>query len=831
MAEELLYTSAPQGLRPGSVGFCTVQASAGMPAPMLQGLESLSAYRHPQTPGDPKNPVSWSHVRLNIGGKVLAVVSRVADAGFDFTQRSNKLAHHVVLSPSERPAGGPAWLLAQDGFLEDHWDGSVKERTRLRDVPQGDQAPGICRTWKRVTGDAGWAGVLAEAFLANPTHQACVRFDLGMPVLELLQEAIALLPVERRWEVTFSTYATTLPQAATCHWRCLLNGSKEANEARRLARTLQWNLSAMGPLTQTSPLIEAARTGIMPEEEIVFASVPQPKPTRRRAADHPVDNQADDEFGADATYDFATEVAAPPGLPPRPHAPLLRGSSPSNTEQKPALLPWIAGGLMGLAVLCVLVIFVVTRPPALKPAEETIAANPNGDSGTPGSTTDVNASLANGTTKQGPVQIGSPSSDPLLAANTAPAVPPITGDASMPPKDGSNPPSQPTTPTVPEPPPVKPPPPSVLQVVYVDSPYLEDSATAEKPITIPLPDGLREAAKTTPVTLQLFVPGKLTEDASLSESAFLPVETTLAVSWKFGGFSKPVAETAKWAVLQDVEPLSIRFNWLRKSYTAQEFLRWCAIRLKSGNNVVIIRPKPFPEIVNAKANLSLKLFHAELPNISDAASLNDQRIVFAVKDAELDSDTPIRFTRISADGVVADDVAPLKNCRLSGKLTDKGVVQVQFASDPSLEGIEKQLKELDQLWTYARSNESYKVAFSFFMSDELEKAELAVLGKRLATHEIKVTQVVPDKKDERRKNDAIAAIKAIRKDFVETFQELSTVQKAIQKLEKAKLKRFSFGYHIKVEEVSEPIYVELVRVGEEQKNSPVPAGDGGTKNP
>lgn len=108
MAQELLYTSAPRGLKSGSRGFCTVEATAGLPPALVTALEGLSAYRHVAPAGDPANPVVYSHVTLAVGGRTYSVISRIGDAGTDYTGRTNKLAHHVALDPSERPQGGPA---------------------------------------------------------------------------------------------------------------------------------------------------------------------------------------------------------------------------------------------------------------------------------------------------------------------------------------------------------------------------------------------------------------------------------------------------------------------------------------------------------------------------------------------------------------------------------------------------------------------------------------------------------------------------------------------------------------------------------------------------
>jgi hypothetical protein len=61
LSQEILYTSAPQGLKPGSRGFCTVVSTSGMAKNLAERLESLSGYRHAYMPTDADahlNPVN-----------------------------------------------------------------------------------------------------------------------------------------------------------------------------------------------------------------------------------------------------------------------------------------------------------------------------------------------------------------------------------------------------------------------------------------------------------------------------------------------------------------------------------------------------------------------------------------------------------------------------------------------------------------------------------------------------------------------------------------------------------------------------------------------------
>jgi len=265
MTQEIIYTSAPRGLKPGSRGFCTVVSTSGLAKNLAERLESLSGYTHVFLPHDEHaglNPVVHSHLRLTVGGRAYHILSRIAAAGLDYTQRSNKLAHHVALDVGELPAAGPAWLLAAPGFMQTTWDGDPKILPRGRAVPGGDQPPGICHAWEKATGDAGWGGALAETAMTAPGRAAVIIFRPGMDLLPLLAESLALVPSNLRWQVTFSTYYTSLPPGTGCQWRCVLEGSAEAKSARRLPGVLAINLCEPLGRALGGQMVELARSGV-----------------------------------------------------------------------------------------------------------------------------------------------------------------------------------------------------------------------------------------------------------------------------------------------------------------------------------------------------------------------------------------------------------------------------------------------------------------------------------------------------------------------------------------------------------------------------------------
>ncbi len=258
MSQELIYTSAPRGLKPGSQGFCTVVSTQGISASLVQRLEALSGYRHVFPPQDPNarlNPVLFSHLIFSLAGRRCHVLSRVCDAGLDHTQRTNKFAHHVVLDPRELVPGGPAWLLAAPGFMQSTWDGVPKVLPAGRRPPAANSPAAICRAWQQITGDAGWGGALAETASPGASRPAVIIFRPGIDPLPLLAESLALLPPESRWNVSFCTYFNKLPPGLECQWRCVLEGSPEAIANQRLPGALGHRLGKAAGSAAESPLV------------------------------------------------------------------------------------------------------------------------------------------------------------------------------------------------------------------------------------------------------------------------------------------------------------------------------------------------------------------------------------------------------------------------------------------------------------------------------------------------------------------------------------------------------------------------------------------------
>lgn len=323
MNAELLYTSAPQGLKQGSRGFCTVLSTVGMPLNIATKLESLSGYRHLHPSGTPdaaKNPVNHSHLKLTVGGRTLSVISRISDYGLDYSQRTNKLAHHVVVD-SPMPACGPAALLGDPSVIRSEWDGNCVNIPAPPSFPALSVEPVVCQAWESIAGDAGWAGVVANAWLNNASKPIFLIFseDQSPEILPLIAEAIAILPPSKRWQATFGTYVTNLPPDVDCKVRCVVAGSDEARMAS--ARGVVIDLTSPLGQAASSDAVDAARSGRMIGRGASSIAVP-PSTYEKSEQTIPVQSEPiHDDEELELVHDFdperpfgETTVGAPPSL-------------------------------------------------------------------------------------------------------------------------------------------------------------------------------------------------------------------------------------------------------------------------------------------------------------------------------------------------------------------------------------------------------------------------------------------------------------------------------------------------------------------------------------
>ena len=219
MPRELIYTAADEGI--DGLRGCLCYAGASTDALsnklLLQNLLAINNYQELYKAGNPRahnNPIGFSHYRFNAGVRDCSVISRIGPAPL-YANRTNFIAHHVILDDMDKAKAGPAWAIKNFKF-RDQWSPQIGRLDTQR-LAIGSLDPQVCNYWKSIVGDAGWAGWLAER--AQSGKPITVLYPTGYDPLALIQEAIALLPEYQRWNITFSTYYTLGGRGPNCTLR------------------------------------------------------------------------------------------------------------------------------------------------------------------------------------------------------------------------------------------------------------------------------------------------------------------------------------------------------------------------------------------------------------------------------------------------------------------------------------------------------------------------------------------------------------------------------------------------------------------------------------
>lgn len=352
MSFEIVYTSSLRGLNGGDRGFCTVAATTGIPRQLLEKLESLSGYRHLHSPGSKRNAVNFCCQTVRIQQEPYFVLSRVADAGPDFSGRSNKIAHHLALSLSEVRSTSvlPTALLADPNFWYKEWTGEPRwlPANRMPTPVKSNEMPG--GAWKKAFGDAGWAGVVARS-VENDFEPVFAIVPEGCNALGLVNEALLLLPPRMQWKVSFSTFFTRT-SGGECHWRFLRDGMEEATAVRNRPVGIVIDSKSRIDDLEDDDYVTAARSGDpalvrgksaaeKPETGESFAHRPMTESQRRRR-----------EAGARARQARLGAKARPESRSDRDVAPVAKSKKATGDKRRKW---WITAGVLLVTVLSLFV--------------------------------------------------------------------------------------------------------------------------------------------------------------------------------------------------------------------------------------------------------------------------------------------------------------------------------------------------------------------------------------------------------------------------------------------------------------------------------------------
>ncbi len=241
MAYQLIYTSAPASLTLGRTGFSTIARTRDMPEKLAAAVERCGVY-------EIGSGEVFSHKTLQYGGQTWHILTRMRDAGTDYTNRNNYVAHHIAIPQSD--IGGlanPAEILAQWSGWVSKWSGDpryVGEVFGLENIKAKNSLP--AKNWEKYFGNPAKA-----ALLSNCPAQISASPDDARTLLDLFSESLLLNanPADA-WDITFTTSMASGENPNAFLWKTDTSGNAAAiNLSAKTAPAAPDNRAAKYALT------------------------------------------------------------------------------------------------------------------------------------------------------------------------------------------------------------------------------------------------------------------------------------------------------------------------------------------------------------------------------------------------------------------------------------------------------------------------------------------------------------------------------------------------------------------------------------------------------
>ena len=209
MAQQLIFTSTPQGLEPGRTGYCTVARHKDLRHRLVRELERLSVYDFGQQQGGNRVTISIFR-KIILGSEEFYVLTKICDAGLDYTNRTNYLAHHLVLDGFEiATCPSPAEIFLNWKGWKSKWDEGPRYLSPGEEITlSGYKSSGLvpCKNWLSFTNDPGNAASLVSPGLVKPIVLENGP-NQGEHLLQLFAESSALLKISLdAWDYSFTTF-------------------------------------------------------------------------------------------------------------------------------------------------------------------------------------------------------------------------------------------------------------------------------------------------------------------------------------------------------------------------------------------------------------------------------------------------------------------------------------------------------------------------------------------------------------------------------------------------------------------------------------------------
>ena len=313
MPRELIFTSVPSGISPGSTGYCTVAKHKGIDRLLDQAIEEICFY---EMMNSATKPVVHAYRILRLNTGTFHVLTRISFSGSDHTGRTNYLAHNLIfdqaetyaqtVSPAEIFLSGAGWLSAWPKGAPPAF---LNEGTCKVSLPASSSAHSTLQTWNNLTGN----GKLAHELGGRGQWKFLTQEGEHQSALSLIAEFASLADTPNRqlcWnQLTFTTYLQ--PSDKPEHFK-IVCGVANSPAFSAIARDTL-DLSSMGAPEQCFSEAGSSTFGALP----ALNQPPEAKVELRQpdtpAADQSVAAQgaALDPFAEDEPVDAAGAPSTP----------------------------------------------------------------------------------------------------------------------------------------------------------------------------------------------------------------------------------------------------------------------------------------------------------------------------------------------------------------------------------------------------------------------------------------------------------------------------------------------------------------------------------------
>ena len=214
--KQLIFTSTPIGLEPGRSGYCTVARSQDLSKKEIREIEKLSVLDYSISKSSP--PKVYSFRTIQTKSSFYYLLSRIKSCGVDYSNRTNYIAHHLIIEPeSIKDLPSPSEIFQYWEGWKDNWDGNPKylhddlfsELSKLK--PENQTS---CNSWQVWTGDSKNAKIPLKGHSIFRTQK-----NEEDKLINLFSESCSSLDQkENSWNYTFTTFLQLTDDSVDFIW-------------------------------------------------------------------------------------------------------------------------------------------------------------------------------------------------------------------------------------------------------------------------------------------------------------------------------------------------------------------------------------------------------------------------------------------------------------------------------------------------------------------------------------------------------------------------------------------------------------------------------------